>query len=545
MTRDPSWLSGSRPYDPGSLALKSWSLPWRQYAIPAAILVAGLVFTTAAVVTTEHFVHLRDTEHFERLQSQALRAIDHSFDSYASILRAAASDVETEGKADPDRFARFLAGAGVPDAYPGLRLIGLSQITGGADRAGAIRKSTVLTYFPTTAADPRQTLGNDLYAEPMRREAMDAARTSGQPRLSNQLTSFHEPGKGPPHLLMFYPLSLPDAAAPGGKRFAGWVYASFRNQGFFQSILADLGYLNEIKVKVYDGAETPQRLLYASPEGPPGRNDLNALVSHSVAGRRWLVRFTASPGFDGWPANTTVLPIAAAGLAITLSLTVGSWLQSVGLQRAQRAQALAKAARDRSELLMNEVNHRVANSLQLVSTLVSMQADQVGDVAARQALEETRNRIMAVARVHQRLYASGEVARVALKPYLESLMAGLGAGAPRGVRLTLLAAEISVATDLAVSIGVVTAELITNALKYAYPGGEGEVRVSLAGDAGEAVLSVEDDGVGVGAEAKGAAAPASGLGMHIVRAMTQGLRGELSVDGAGRGHRVRLRFPVR
>jgi len=544
--------------------LKALRLSWREYAIPAAILVSGLIFTAAAAMTAAHVVKLRDAEHFERLRAQAIRSIDHSFDNYTAVLRTTAASIAAGGSPDVDRLTRFLPSAGVPKDYPGLWLIGVvwwlgpgAGPTAHADAAAALARraghpldpagqSATLFTWPVRPTDPKS-FGLDMYAEPTRRGAMESARALDAPRLSSQVKSLRDPATGPAHLLLFMPINAPDPGAPGGKRFLGWVYGNFRNAALFDSTLADLGYLNEISVRVYDGAVAPDRLLYASQPGmPTGRADLTAVESHEVAGRRWIIQFAATPKFDGWPLSTTVLPIGAAGLAITVSLTLATWLLSFGLERALVAEAEAKAARDHSELLMNEVNHRVANSLQLVSTLVSMQKEQVDEPAARDALDETRGRIMAVARVHQRLYASGEVSRVALRPYLQSLVEELRQNARREVSLELIADDVSVATDKAVSLGIIAAELITNALKYAYPEGEGAIRVIVSARNGQGALIVEDDGVGVAAPKTASPALVStGLGMRIVRAMAVSLKGELVVTPRSPGHQVALNFPMR
>ncbi|NBW07073.1 MAG: response regulator [Caulobacteraceae bacterium] len=204
-----------------------------------------------------------------------------------------------------------------------------------------------------------------------------------------------------------------------------------------------------------------------------------------------------------------------------------------------------RLARDRAEAMLREVNHRVGNSLQLVSTFMSLQLRHLADDGARHALREAQARIEAVAHVHRRLYTSGDMSSVAMDEYLAGLIdelsksLGPDEGSPT---LVLEVAPMRVSTDQAVSLGVVVTELVTNAVKYAYaPGQGGEIRVILKPDAdGRALLTVEDDGPGMGEGApKG-----TGLGGKIISAMASGLRSVVEFDQAHKGVRARLAFDL-
>lgn len=217
------------------------------------------------------------------------------------------------------------------------------------------------------------------------------------------------------------------------------------------------------------------------------------------------------------------------------------------LRRAkQRADEEVREARDRAELSLREVNHRVANSLALVATLARMQAMSLADPAARQALREMEARVIAIAGVHRRLYTSNDVRVVQIDEYLASLVEDLqtamrAEGREHTIRLA--AEPIRLATDKAVSLGVIVTELVTNAYKYAYPEGvRGEIRVLLkAAGEGQAALIVEDDGIGMPA---GESPQGTGLGTRVVGAMAKNLGATLDLDPMPRGTRLRLTFPL-
>ncbi|WEK56951.1 MAG: histidine kinase dimerization/phosphoacceptor domain -containing protein [Candidatus Brevundimonas phytovorans] len=211
------------------------------------------------------------------------------------------------------------------------------------------------------------------------------------------------------------------------------------------------------------------------------------------------------------------------------------------------AQEEVRLARDRAEAMLREVNHRVGNSLQLVSSFISLQLRQLADEGARSALREAQVRIEAVAHVHRRLYTSSDLATVAMDEYLQGLVEELGksigpATGEGALRLTLRAEPMRVTTDQAVSLGVIVTELVTNAVKYAYePGEGGEIRVVLAAAAeGRAVLTVEDDGPGLG----DGAPKGTGLGSKIVSAMAGGLRSAVQFDADHPGVRAQLVFDL-
>ena len=238
-----------------------------------------------------------------------------------------------------------------------------------------------------------------------------------------------------------------------------------------------------------------------------------------------------------------------------LDLLEGAIRQSIARERLGREHAAAaRALRDSHErleqlaaqqsILLREVNHRVANSLQLITSLMELQARRLADPAARAALRRAAERVDAVTLVHRRLYASGEVGVVEMKSYLTGLVEELRKTVHQeegGATIELDAEPVRVETDKAVPIGLIVNEWVTNALKYAYPEGTpGGIRVSLRRSGEHALrLVVEDDGVGL-PEGPAAEPRGSGLGSLIVGSMAQTLRAMVEQDRSHRGTRFVL-----
>ncbi|KJV10712.1 hypothetical protein VZ95_03060 [Elstera litoralis] len=214
-------------------------------------------------------------------------------------------------------------------------------------------------------------------------------------------------------------------------------------------------------------------------------------------------------------------------------------------QRADDEKAV-REARDRAELLLQEVNHRVANSLGLVAAMVRMQSAALSDPGAIAALQETQARITAIAGVHRRLYTSDRIGLVEIDDYLEHLVGELQTSLaddehPYSIRLN--AERLTIPIDKAVSVGVIVGELVTNAFKYAYdPGAPGEIRVSMRQDPVAIVhLTVEDDGQGFDPRLP---SRGTGLGSKILGAIAASLKAVVDYPSTASGTRVRVTFSL-
>lgn len=182
-----------------------------------------------------------------------------------------------------------------------------------------------------------------------------------------------------------------------------------------------------------------------------------------------------------------------------------------------------------------EANHRIANSLQLLSALVSAEARDLTDPAGRAALDATRRRITAIASVHRLLYRTWGAATVDVADYLDQLARGFEDMAGR--RVIVDAHPLRVTAEEASAIGMLLSELVTNAWKHAYAAEEpGAVRIALhRGPGGAYRLEVEDRGRGLGGNVR-----ETGLGSELVQLMAERLGGTCEYHDARPGTRFVL-----
>lgn len=208
----------------------------------------------------------------------------------------------------------------------------------------------------------------------------------------------------------------------------------------------------------------------------------------------------------------------------------------------QRIEEDLRKAVHRQQILVREVNHRVNNSLQIVAAMLQLQASVTASEDVRHELRHAGSRIAAVARAHQRLYSGDEIEAVDLGAYLCQVCRDIAASVP-GCEVEVSAAPgIVIRTERAVAAVLLVNELITNAVKYAYPRQGCKVWVTLAPDSADnAMISVRDEGVGL---PPGFDVKAGGLGMRLVGSFAQQLQGELQVSRKDPGTEFVLKFPL-
>src|SRR3979490_1447658 len=285
-----------------------------------------------------------------------------------------------------------------------------------------------------------------------------------------------------------------------------------------------------------DGLETLERIL-AIPNAPPvvfvtAAQDSSIAVTALKAGAAdYLVKDTLGD----------FIPL--------LQVAIDGALRQARIQKARDdAEAEVHASRDRyaalaaeREVLLREVNHRVGNSLQIIASLLHLQANSSTQDGVKAAVTNAMGRVAAVAQVHRRLYTSHDLKSVLLNQYLEALLEDLRRS-PEGnkmSRLTLKAEPIEIDPDRAVAIGIIVNELVMNAVKYAYPDGAGPIHVELKPDGEDLLVAIADDGVGLNAKAD---PRSTGMGKRIGSAMAAKLEATVERDPSHPRTRIVLRF---
>ncbi len=210
-------------------------------------------------------------------------------------------------------------------------------------------------------------------------------------------------------------------------------------------------------------------------------------------------------------------------------------------------EARLEASLKEKEVLLQEIHHRVKNNLQVISSLLSLQAEHVADPQTREAFLESRSRVRTMAVIHESLYRSGNLGRIDLARQVRGLCAELFRSygvEPNRIELRTDLAEVLLDLDRAIPCGLLLNELVSNALKHAFPDGrQGWVRVALyTGPNEEYTLIVGDNGVGLPGDLDVFAT--SSLGLQLVQTLTRQLGGRLSVDRTG-GVTFQISFTVR
>jgi two-component sensor histidine kinase len=215
------------------------------------------------------------------------------------------------------------------------------------------------------------------------------------------------------------------------------------------------------------------------------------------------------------------------------------------LLRLHRSESTLRTMLEERNLLLREINHRIKNSLQLVTSILNLQAQEFTDPQARERFQHAVSRVMAIATVHERLYQDDDPMTVAMDEYISSLCAGLSNASildPGKTTITVQVDHVRLPTEVAVPVALIVNELVTNSLKYAQtPNDHNVINVSLVRiPSGELRLSTSDNGRGMQGSTK---AEQSGLGRRLVDTFVRQLSGRIKTHSSSTGYEVEIIFP--
>ncbi|WP_246050571.1 MASE1 domain-containing protein [Leptospira langatensis] len=223
----------------------------------------------------------------------------------------------------------------------------------------------------------------------------------------------------------------------------------------------------------------------------------------------------------------------------------------VEITEKKQAERQLKASLKEKEVMLKEIHHRVKNNLQVISSLFSLQSEYENDPKIHDAFSESQNRIQTMALIHDELYQSNDLGNVEFSGYSKRLAEKIRAAYKIGgeVQLEIYSEIIHLEISLAIPLGLILNELLTNCLKYAFPkdfipeGGRPIVQVRLKKNGNTVSMEVSDNGVGLSSELDQISTPSFGL--TLVQVLTKQLKGKLDFSGSkGTGTNFQIRFDL-
>lgn len=202
------------------------------------------------------------------------------------------------------------------------------------------------------------------------------------------------------------------------------------------------------------------------------------------------------------------------------------------------------AALKEKELLLKEIHHRVKNNIQVIASLLSMQARTVDDTAIKEVLREAQNRVKSIALVHEKLYQSKSLDRIEYRDYLQKISRHLYESygvSPRNVAMNIHADAISLHIDKAVPCSLIINELLSNAFKHAFPDGrKGDIWIDIEKNGTSMIIRYRDNGIGLPENIS--VEQSETLGMRLLHGLTRQLHGTIEIV-PGDGTRITITFP--
>ncbi len=251
---------------------------------------------------------------------------------------------------------------------------------------------------------------------------------------------------------------------------------------------------------------------------------------------RRVTRWQSGGGFD--TGHMRFVPSELAALILVFGQATAAL--------AERERQLERATSEQ-ELLIKEIHHRVKNNLQIIASLLNLQANRIRAPEAKAEFGAARDRVRALATLHRHLYSEGGLHTIAMRPFIlelcGQLLEAMGEREGRRIQLEVEAPEIEMSSDQAVPLALVVTEAVSNAIKYAFPNGRsGHVAVRLTRSGANTLeLVVQDDGIGIPAgRAETETGIRDGLGIQLIRGFARQLGATLTIteDNGTRYHLV-------
>ncbi len=313
----------------------------------------------------------------------------------------------------------------------------------------------------------------------------------------------------------------------------------------FHVLAASVSFYRTFRV---DPAETDGRLLYSLGDGQWDIPGLRVLLETIIPQHAAMEGFEVEHDFPHLGRKTMLLNAREVVYEDRANTTILLAFRDVTAHRLiERERELLLSQTEellrQKEMLLQEMQHRVANSLQIIASILLMKARAVSSEETRKHLRDAHQRVMSVAEVQRHLHSSEAIDQVDVGAYLSTLCRSLASsmiGEGDAIEVKVIADPGSIGSDKAVNIGLIVTELVINAIKYAFPPDRSDARILVTYEIDDAdwKLTVADNGVGKAS--KGTSQGGSGLGTAIVQALVKQLGAVIDITSASSGMKVSI-----